>query len=606
MSDAPTAGALGPINRIRHFLLASLMPEWRNWLYGVWAGVFTVVVLIILAPLAPVWGSTDAGAGANLGALTTAEKGQVEAATPIEIEQIAKLAFVSDPIAPGAPPAQAVSALPPKELFGVPSDRAAAFNATTADLRTSAADCAGWIGKSASQAPATALAASAQGDMNTLTGGGGDRGFFHYHQGLIYLCGPNAPSAVDQFKTALSSYDAFIKKAGGVDKLSGPQKRRLAQYQAVTGYGLGLAMLAAGSPADKIDDVLAEADNAARRVKAYGEAGPFITLSATSCARGADCDLFNFSTADIDQARLFVWLKEGKPDAAYERLGKRLGGAPAYVAQHPALAADFAAVAAAAGDFGSVSRLYGVVRHDLENNTGTAFAWNGDGADKRPLARLTAVAVATPDPVYVEGDSWWPISRTPSAVRGSFEKHFSGGANWFPPVEVETDTPTIDLWLWMRRERALLLDSHYDLFHQDGAAIDNLGAGDRDLLEDWRRQVTRHLGDALLQRAQVLRKREGLKAARPLLELLAGSDFPWFVEARARITLRTDHAPLSVVIADCLLLALIAALAWMHLQFAAGYRRTFTRRHFQDRSEYEAKAQAAAAPTEPEPEPVAQ
>jgi hypothetical protein len=587
-------GASRVLDRIRGSMLASLHAEWRWWLRGVWAGLLLLLVLFMLLPLLPVSAPAQGDVEDQFSDLTALEKREVAAPTQVEIEQIARLSFVSSPLGPTPPPAQAVSALAANELFGVPTDHAQAFNQTTQALRDSAAACAEWINRNHGEAPA-GVSPNAQASLDQVTRDtGSDRGVFHYHQGLIDLCGPNAASAKKEFQPALASYDDFAKKHGGIDKTPVRDRRRLAQYQAVTGYGMGLAMLAADDAPEAIDKVLDTAGQAALKAKAYAPAGPFVTFAATGCAVGTQCELFNFSTAEIDNARLYVWLKKGKPGEAFKRLGSRLGGAPSYVAQHPALAANFAAAAAASGHPDLASDLYAIVRRDLQAGDGVAAAWTG--ADRRALARLAALAATSANPVYADGDAWWPTSVSPSGARRKFEaKHFDRDAAWFPSVALEdpNDEGVVDLWLWIRRGRALLRDSHYGLFRNDGVAIANLGPGDHDTLERWRREVTGRLGDALLRRARVIQVRDGPKAARPLLQLLGGSDFPFMVEMRARAMLRTGRDPLSVLLLDLGLLALAGLAAWAHLQLAAGHRRTFTQRHYLQRVKREDELAAA-------------
>ncbi len=585
------------LTAIRETILASLLPEWRRWVYISWSALFVLLLAFILWPLAPIFGDRTGSVEGQIDPLNPREQALVSTSTPIEASEITALNFVSDPIGLIAPPAQAVQALPPKELFGVPNDRANAFDAMTAGLRGAQTECTGAINSDAAGAGSGAGAgasAGAQTAMSAVTKDTtNDRGVYHYHQGLIFLCGPNGASAVKQFTQAMTSYETFTNGNGGAAKKTPRQGRRLAQYQAVTGYGLGIAMTKTDASADAIDKVLADAAAAAGRVHSYGEPGPFVTMTASRCGRDTDCDLFNFTSAAIDNARLNLWLKHGKPDEAYERVGKNLAVGPQFVARYPGLAVNFAAAAAASGHFKDVALLYSVVRHDLDDNTGVAQVWTA--GDRKPLARLAALAaLASPEQVYTDGDNWWPNAVASSDVRKKFDgQHFDKSEAWFPPIALEDngDVHKVDLWLWIRRDRALLRGSHYDLFRDDGAAVDNLGPGDRSVLKQWRRQVTGSLGDALLARAQVVRENSGLKDARPLLQLLGGDDFPWTVQARAKISLRTGHRPARVMIIDDILLLAFGLIFFLHMQFAIGYGRTFTRRHYLERTGRESTRQ---------------
>jgi hypothetical protein len=594
MLTSPTAAAVSnPWERGRRLLLASLQAENRAWLVAGWSALLALLAILLFGPaLSPFAGPSAGDADSQLGELSAREKQLVAEPTDIEQKRIAEFAMLRDPQPPQPPPPQTAPALPPGQLFGVTGDHAQNFDKLTHDLRSAAAECADWIGGGGTTGTAPAAAGAAQEALSAAASEATkDRAVFHYHQGLIDLCGPNGPSAVTEFKAAQKSYAAYLKEHGGREKLPTADSRRLAQYETVTSYGLGLAQLEleAGKSPNAADATFQAALTSAGLIRAYSPPGPFVQLSRNGCSgAGGDCDLFQFNTADIYNARLYAWLTAGKPQQAYAGVKAALAGTPTYVAQHPKLAANFALAAATAGDFASVRRLYGVVRAGLEGGGPEEEAWR---ADPEALARLVSIAAMAQAPVYADGDTWWPVAPSASGTRTRFEASVaSRDADWFPAIALRDpgDEASLDLWLWLRRDRSLLQKGAFSLFRQDGATIGSLGPGDRDFLERWRRAVTGRLGEALLQRAEVVRRQEGLRKAAPMLQLMSGGDFPFAIRAQARLSLARDAPPQDIVVGGgiTLLVALLAGLA--HLDLNIGYSRTFTRRHFRHRTRAEA------------------
>lgn len=587
--------------RIRGLLLTSLQGENIGWVAGGWGGLFVVAALILFWPaISPFAVQVSGDAAPEVSVLSPAELRLIAQPTQLEVRRVAQMAFMRLPLRPGPPPPQAAAALPSGELFGVPTARTADFDRLTRDLRQSSAQCTRWIGGGTPVAGASVVGA-AQSELNaTASGAGKDRTAYHYHQGLINLCGPNGATALKEFQTAWKAIDDYASDNGGRKKLRRAIARRLAQYETLTDYGMGLAELArlqpGASPAAADQDFV-NALKAAKRIRAYEPPGPFVRMARSECEPGQPnvCDLFEFSTAEIYNARLFAWLAAGNAKEAYARTQGDLVGAPTYVAQHPALAANFATAAAANGDADTVKGLYAVVRADLENGDPDAAAWR---ADRSAVARLSALAaMEDPDAVYSDGDSWWPVDANASPARTHFEAVVGAKiASWFPSVALDdaSDVASVDIWLWLRRDRFLLSKSAFELFRQDGATISSLGPADREFVEQWRHGVTGELGQALLDRAELMRRNDGMKAAAPLLQMMSGPDFPLPFRAQARLSLARNAPPGSVIFWSTIILIGIALLGTAHLNLSIGYARTFTRRHHGQRVAFEQAAVAGA------------
>ena len=583
--EEPRQGGLaGGLSAAGGVLLASLQREHRAKVYAFWGVLAAAVFAALFWPVfvAPNQ-SLAADPAGEIGALSAAERRKIRTATQVERDKFASLSFATAPLPPLPPPAQGARAIVTPALFGVPADRTRLFEGMAADLNGARVECSRWIGGASAEAQA-AGAEAARAKMDELTEGSSrERGVYNYHQGLIELCGPNAPSAKEQFERALNAYEEYRRGKGAA--LDPGEARQLAQYETVTRYALGLSLMAAERPdRDAADRAFAQALEAAKKARAYRKPGPFVEMRTADCGgAGRDaCELFNFTTADIHNARLYLWMSSGDLARAFRQTGVL---APRYVAGQPALAANYATAAAAAGHFDVVADLYAVVRQRL--NAQQAPEWIGDGVDPRPRARLAAIAAVTWPPIYDDNDrAWWPGATRESRLRQNYDAKGFERDTWFPAVALgdENDSATIDLWLWIRRERALLDKAAFDTFRTDGGSIRGLGPGDREFLEDWRRAITGQLGEALLRRAETVRVKNGMRAAAPLLQLTATEDFPWWVRTKARISLRADAPPVRTLVLNSLAVFGVLLLAWIHLDLGAGYSRTFTRRHYDQRN----------------------
>ena len=134
-------------------------------------------------------------------------------------------------------------------------------------------------------------------------------------------------------------------------------------------------------------------------------------------------------------------------------------------------------------------------------------------------------------------------------------------------------------------------------------AVSNLGPDSREFIEAWRREVTGRLAEALLVRAERIRRADGLAEARPLLALVASRGFPLQQQVLARLGYHVDAPAWLTFWLRLGAVLLVCLLAWAHLQLAAGYRRTFGARHFDDRAHQRrlaAGGSASADPVDPE------
>lgn len=554
-------------------LLASLESQNRVWLGLAWGLVVLVILLAGLWPL--LWPAPSADA-TDFGRLDAEQISSVQRITDVERRKMVSLPMMSRPLTPSAPPAQAVGAAAPGELFGVRAEQAGGFNEMTAGLRASAVDCGRWIGSAAADGSPGGVTVAQERLDEMRDSAGRDRGVFHYHQGLILLCGPNAASAEESFRQALAAYLTYSPPQGAA---GASDRRRLAQYRMATHYGLALALLAAGEDPGAVDRELLAALEAAKETKVHQQPGPFVTLRP--CTRGPNCDLFEFSTAEVSNARLYNWLRAGRPADAYRRVAQELLSSPGYAAEQPALAANLAAAAAASGDGAGLAALFRETRARLMQAPNDEAALTASPE----WARLAAFSVLTPGPVYAEGDPW-PTGADASNTRLTFnERGFSQDPGWFPPIAYldGEDANDIDLWLWIRRERTLLETANFNEFRKDGEPIRNLGVRNRTFLEQWRKQISGQVGESLLRKAELKRVKEGQASARPLLELLAGPGFPGPIQMQAKLSLGWGSAPATVIgwTATGVFLALL--LAFLHVQLAIGYSRAFTNRHHLDR-----------------------
>ena len=577
-----------PPREARSLILRSLQAENQPWLVAGWGALLLIVGGILFSPLYMPMAASTADGQPAFDELSPAEKQIVAAPTAPESKRISELTLVREPLTPTAPPPQSGQAAPVSELFGVSAEHVQDFARLTASLRQSEADCEKWMGTSVAGGQAPASLTDAQTALDAAAGAATkERAVFHYHQGLIQLCGPNGPSSAGEFQAAQAAYTDYAKQHGGRDTVAKPDSQRLAQYETVTAYGLGLAQLAglpAGKRPDDADKTFQDALSLAGRIRSYAPPGPFVRLTGCGTS-GRGCDLFQFSTASIYNARLYAWLTAGQPKVGYERT-KALASAPTYVAADPGLTANFAAAAAAAGEFGAVRKLFQVVRSDLANNGAASRAWR-DAPEA--LARLTALATMAGEFGYDAGDDWWPQTAAVSQARQRFEASLGRGPEWFPPIALKSplDRDSVDLWLWLNRERTLLSKGAFSEFRQDRATIASLPPADQDFVRRWRETVTGELGSALMQRADLVRRNDGMKAAAPLLKVIASGDFPIRYQWMAKLTLASGKPVGSVLLGDGIILVLIALLFLVHFDLNIGHSRTFTRRHFLHRTKVE-------------------
>lgn len=566
--------------------IATLKPSTRWAVRTVW-----IVVILLVAGLNfwPVFVSPE-GAPQSVVSLDEADRLALQEPTRAEAAMIRRLPMLLRPLPPGFPPAQGQPPRPSGVLFGLRDDQAPAFARVLDSLDRASFDCSRRLAGGRATPPAIAEARAALDEV--VARSNQERGFLNYHQGLIDLCGGDPGEARAKFASALADYAEYRETNPDA---SAESLRLLAQYEMTTQYGLGLAILVGGGSLSDADEAFAAALEAGPQTLAHDQAGPFVQLQA--CTDGPACALFDFSAADVYNARLAAWMEAGRAQDGFERVRDDLAQAPGYVSEHPALAANLAAAAAAAGEFSTPESLYRtaaalrrVEAEDAEIEPETDEAW----------ARLAALAVVSPESIYADGDPW--PHGAPSSARRSFDNRgFPLDDSWFPAIALETgDAAVIDRWLWVRRQRHQLASGQFDAFRSDGVAVRNLGPDSREFIEGWRREITGGLAQALLVRAERIRRADGLAEARPLLALVASPGFPLQEQVLARLGYYVDAPSWLTFWLRLGLVLLVCLLAWVHLQLAAGYRRTFGARHFEDRARL--RAQGAGAPRSPDPD----
>jgi len=564
-----------------------LHPGSRWAVLGAWGALFFLLFAVIAVPV--LFGgarrpSNDVGASASIPNLKT----MVPLSTPIEQEWVQKLSLVRQPLPANAPPAQTAPARASNLVFGV-SD-GAAFNTATRILNALRPACNGLGTVDKAQLD---VARSRVGDL--VAASNSNRGLLHYHQGLIELCDRNFPAAEAEFKAAhdaISDYKKRYPAAATQNQLI------VGQYEALTGYGRGLAMIGEYQQTQhpgvsEIDKVLLQAKIAAQTGAAADQPGPFTTFSYSGSSRRAVRDLFDFSTADIDTARLYLGLISGKPELGLEDRDPMpadrrvsLASAGSYAMSDPTLAANLSAAAAAAGNTTVVDDLFRRFSAGM-NSRNLPSAWFDAAQAQTRMAEFAVTG--SQDLVSDSNAAWWPRPvGGPSRVRLTFRQGGSAGSGAFdvpfPPVaEPGDDAEILDMWLWVRRERLQLQTGQFGAFDSDGDVIRDLNPQTKDFLMKWRRQATTSLGGQLLAHANMVRKRDGFGAASDLYRMLARSGFPFRIQSRARLAL-AYHSPAWVILVALGLAALVLGwIAWMHREVRIGHRRLFFRRHYLDR-----------------------
>lgn len=564
--------------------VATLKPSARWGVRSVWIAVTLVVAGLNFWPLFV----SPEGAPQTAVSLDEADRRALREPTRSEAAMIRRLPMLLRPLPSGFPPAQGQPPRPSGVLFGLRDDQRPAFSRVLDSLEAAAPDCGRRLAGERVTAGAIGEARAALDEVVALSGE--ERGFLNYHQGLIDLCGGDPGEARAKFQAALEDYAAFRESTPDA---SAESLRLLSQYEMTTQYGLGLSILAAGGSLSDADDAFAAALDAGRETVVHDQAGPFVELRA--CTDRAGCALFDFSSAEIYNGRLAAWMAAGRADDGFERIGDDLAQAPGYVSEHPNLAANLALAAAAAGEFSTPENLYRTAAAGRAGDQDPAIEPETDEA----WARLAALSVVAPEPIYSDGAPW--PHGAPSSTRRSFDNRgFPLDDSWFPAIALDNgDGAIIDRWLWIRRQRHQLASGQFDAFRSDGVAVRNLGPDSREFIEGWRSEITAGLAQALLVRAERIRRADGLAEARPLLALVASPGFPFQQQMLARMGYQVDAPTWLTFWVRVGLVLLIALLAWGHLQLAAGYRRTFGARHFEDRERL--RAQAARAPEGSDP-----
>ena len=567
--------------------LASLKPSARWVVRSIW-----IVVILVVAGLNfwPVFVSPEGAPQASI-ELDEADRIALREPTRAEAAMIRRLPMLLRPLPPEFPPAQGQPPRPTGALFGLRDDQREPFARVLDNLEQAAPDCSRRL--AGERATPAAIGEARAALEEVVARSGQERGFLNYHQGLIDLCGGDPGEARAKFEAALEDYAEFRENTPDA---SAESLRLLAQYEMTTGYGLGLSILAASGSRSEADDAFAAALEAGRQSVAPDQAGPFVTLRA--CAEGRGCALFDFSSADIYNARLSAWMATGQARDGFERVRGDLAQAPGYVSQHPALAANLAAAAAAAAYFATAEHLYRTAdssrRADPEIPEPRA-----EPESDEAWARLAALAVVASEPIYANGQPW--PHGAPTGARRSFDNRgFPLDDSWFPAIALDAgDAAIIDRWLWIRRQRHQLATGQFDAFRSDGVAVRNLGPDTREFIEGWRSEITGSLAQALLVRAERIRRADGLAEARPLLALVASPGFPLQQQVLARLGYYVDAPAWLTFWVRVGWVLLVCLLAWAHLQLAAGYRRTFGSRHFEDRVRQRADAVGALESPDP-------
>lgn len=577
------------MGKIKTAILTTLRPATLGWVKLGW---FVVVAGVFVWCFAPTFNPPPGAPESNM-RLDEADVATLRLPTRAEAAMIRRLPMLQKPIAPSFPPAQGQPPRPMGQIFGLRDDQRPAFSRVLDSLRQAQPDCTRRLG--GDRTSPAALADAREALASVVAASSQERGFLSYHQGLIDLCGGDPGQARAEFESALADYEEYRNDP---EQTPSPESlAMLSQYQMLTEYGLGLAILSAGGRASEADAAFARALEAGRGAVVPDQAGPFVELEA--CTSGPSCALFNFSSAEIFNARLAAWLAADRAVEAFERVETELAQAPGYVSEHVALAANLSVAAAAAGHFGTSDSLYRTTADLIRAASDDEAA---PEPPSRAWSRLAALAVVSPDPIYAEGDPW--PTGAPSSTRRTFDSRgFARDTSWFPAVDLEPeDAGVIDRWLWVRRDRHLLESGQFAAYRSDGTAIRNLGPDSREFIEAWREEVTDRLAGALLERAERIRRADGLAEARPLLALVGSPGFPPLQQRMARLGYAEDAPPWWALTWRLVVMLFVVGAAWAHLQLASGYRRTFGNRHYQDRQkQWNQLAPAAERTGDPAP-----
>ncbi len=499
-------------------------------------------------------------------------------------EQMARLSIARHPPAPEFPPAQAAPALPSGRLFGLRADQRTTFNAAARLLVGLRDACGARLGPDAPAGEPPDLTAAQAALDASIKEGDKVRGLITYHHGLIDLCAGQAPAAKAEFDKALQAIDGA---GAGIKAAAARDTDRLAQYRIVAHYARGVAEMAAAR--DRVDYDAAVADfDAAQKAAAdpalLRHSGAFVELSS---AKG---DLFDFSSADLVQARIAARLAQGDVLRASEAAGPALEAFGSAI-DHPPLAATLALAASAAGRADIVQRL----DDDLRAAMGPDPA-NSDWVQKRKglLTQFLEAAATAPVKIFVAGDeAWWPGGAdAPAATdaRRVFDEKGREGvtrdALWFPPLSTAdpADAPILDRFLWIRREMVAAAADRFDALDTLRRAEASLPASDRLVLDRVRREMLGQIGEALMAQAEQVRRQDGgARAAAPLLARLSSVDFPARVWVPARLARITGLPPASVVLLLWALVVSALVLFLVHRELWIGHQRTFPHRHHDQR-----------------------
>lgn len=524
----------------------------------VFAGLLTLIVLIIpagiiLSPLVNLWiGETPPPTRY----VQLPDRQKIRTATAIEIERIAQLEFANSPLPPTSPPLQSAPVPRPNDIFGDSADRAQVFAAFRRHLEV--AECG--FGN-ASDMAALADAESELGRLQTNSSFRAAR--FHYHRGVVQLCGGDPVPAGESFEAAAT----ILSEA----RASQPhQSRWIAQYRAATAYGQGLSLLLASEAA--IPEALEKLESArvfAASGKYNREGGPFVRFSAAGCSSGLSspaCEMFDWSTAEAVNAILYASLKGGGGGQGANAARSDLAGSIGQLLDHPNAAANFAVLEAKAGRFSIPSRLFVALQAKLQADEERYQLWIDTPALAR-IAALGAIAQAElPD----------------GGIAG-----FSGASDIFStPSLSAADRTALAPWRRIRADRAMLEEGDIAGFAARRAETAEFArAEDRAFITTWRGQILAIIGEGLLERTEAMRGAPGGEPQRQaLLSFLQSSEFDMEVRRDAALYAAGWTSPALAYSAATGATVVVAFLIWVIYNLVIGYRRTFTRRHFNDRT----------------------
>jgi hypothetical protein len=557
-------------------LLVVLLPRSRPAVKLFWSAIFVIALLgVAAAALVTPPESSQGDPGKFVKSRSDAAGGDVNSAEKGLLES---LSFPNKPLDYAVPPSQAIPApTNPWRIGGFKPDAAQSFDAATKILAALPRTC------SERASYVSDIGAAEQGFSKLMTPATANRAILHYHQGIIDLCKSDPGSAAGEFAAADGNLAKIDPK-----KQSAEDVARFWEYRTVIYYGWGVAVLAGHGKSSEAKQYFASALAAADNIRRFRQPGAFVTLSAAPRVSAAP-DLFDFSTAEIFNAEVYALLSQHDPCGALD-LKPDLTAQPTYVEHYPVLAANLATASTLCGHAadrpGLAGTLFELVRRDMENAGNTdsaAAAWK---ANPLALARLTALAVTESDRVYAAADrDWWPPAGEESDLRTKFENRIGKtDASWFAPVSLsDGDTEKLDLWLFIRREKDLLAASQLADFENDGSVVDDLGPFDREFLTEWRREEAGRYARILLDQAETVRSNGGMAEARPLLEFIASPGMPMLYRVQAREIIWFDRSVASALAIQISILVVLAILAFLHFDIRAGYNRTFTTRHSEDR-----------------------